>query len=71
MAKRRRKKARARKPKVKPEYQKQRADVYTMMLVTSFLALVLGSVLLHLENERYNYDFEAKTYKTDPVKPSP
>jgi len=57
------KKTKAKKPSAAPEFQKQRADVYTMMMIVAFLALTLGSVLLYLENERYNWDFKAEEYK--------
>lgn len=42
--------------------QKQRATVYTMMLIFSFLALVLGCVLMYLEIEKYDGDIKAKEY---------
>lgn len=53
---------RAKKPKAPAEVQKQRADVYTMMLIVSFLMLTLGSVLLYLENEKYKWDTQADEY---------
>ena len=49
--------------KKKGPFQKQRANVYTMMLICSFLALVLGCVLMYLELKRYNFDMEAKDYQ--------
>lgn len=57
------KKAKVKKVKAPAEVQKQRADVYTMMLIVSFLMLTLGSVLLYLENERYKWDYKATEYK--------
>ena len=57
------KKVKPKKPKaIKPKspVEKQSASVYTMMLMASFIALVLGSVCLHLELEGYNYDIQAK-----------
>jgi hypothetical protein len=41
------------KTKVKGPRQKQRANVYTMMLIIAFLALVLGSLILYLQMNRY------------------
>lgn len=49
--------------KTKPDVQKQRANVYLMMLIVSFVALVLASVLLYLELERYKFDYRAKEAK--------
>jgi hypothetical protein len=49
--------------KKKGPFQKQRASVYTMMLICSFLALVLGCVLMYLELKRYDFDMEAKEYQ--------
>ncbi|MFP6613824.1 MAG: hypothetical protein VB853_06245 [Pirellulales bacterium] len=51
------------KKKKKGPFQKQRANVYTMMLICSFLALVLGCVLMYLELKRYDFDMEAKEYQ--------
>ena len=50
------KKARAKRPKkakTPATMQPQRADVYTMMLIISFIMLTIGSVLMYLENEKY------------------
>lgn len=54
---------RVKKPRAAPLVQKQRADVYTMMLIVSFIMLTIGSVLMYLENERYKWDFKAKEYR--------
>ncbi len=43
------------KKKKKGPFQKQKANVYTMMLICSFLALVLGCVLLYLELKKYEF----------------
>ncbi|MCE9544984.1 MAG: hypothetical protein K8T25_05620 [Planctomycetia bacterium] len=51
--------------KVKGPVQKQRANVYTMMLIVSFIALSLGSFLLYKELERYEFEYEA------PKRPKP
>ncbi len=51
------------KPIAKP-VQKQRATVYTMMLIGSFIALVLACVVLYLELQRYDFDIEAKDYRS-------
>ncbi|NIL97383.1 MAG: hypothetical protein GTO53_07190 [Planctomycetales bacterium] len=44
--------------------QKQKASVYTMMLICSFLALVLACLLMYLELRRYDFDMEAEKYKS-------
>ena len=41
---------------------KQRATIYTIMLIVSFVALVLASVLMYLELKKYEFDIEAKEY---------
>jgi hypothetical protein len=41
---------------------KQRATIYTIMLIVSFVALVLASVLMYLELKKYDFDIEAKEY---------
>jgi len=46
---------------VNPE-AKQRATIYTMMLIVSFVALVLACVLMYLELKKYKFDIEAKDY---------
>ena len=38
--------------------QKPKSDVYTVMLVIAFLALVLGIVCLVLEMESYDWDYK-------------
>ena len=60
------KKTRAKRPKkakTPATEQPQRADVYTMMLIISFIMLTVGSVLMYLENEKYKWDFKAKEYE--------
>ena len=41
---------------------KQRATIYTIMLIVSFVALVLASVLMYFELKKYEFDIEAKEY---------
>ena len=41
---------------------KQRANIYTVMLIVSFVALVIASVLMYLELKKYEFDIEAKEY---------
>lgn len=60
----------AKTKKIKSPYQKQRANVYTMMLVMSFLFLTLGTVLMYLELNKFRpggpdseLDIEAKKSK--------
>lgn len=40
-------------PQVSVPPGKQRFNVYTMMLIVSFIALVLGSVMLYTELNKY------------------
>lgn len=47
------------KTKTKGSQQKQRANVYTMMLIVSFLALSIGSFILYKQLEKYEWDREA------------
>jgi len=63
VAKRKKKKAKVKKVKEAPLVQKQRADIYTMMLIVAFLMLVLGSVLMYQELERYKWDLGADKYR--------
>jgi hypothetical protein len=44
--------------------QKQQFSVYTMMLICSFIALVLGCLLMYLELQRYDFDLEAEKYRS-------
>jgi uncharacterized membrane protein affecting hemolysin expression len=44
--------------------QKQKASVYTMMLICSFIALVLACLLMYMELQRYDFDFEAEKYRS-------
>lgn len=41
------------KTETKGPQQKQRANIYTMMLIIAFLALVLGSLVLYFHMSRY------------------
>ena len=47
----------AKKPK--GPQQKQRANVYTMMLIVAFLALSIGSIILWRQLDKYKWDKEA------------
>ena len=42
--------------------EKQRATIYTMMLIVAFVALVLACVVMYLELKEYQFDIEAKDY---------
>ncbi len=44
----------------RPASVKQKPDIYFMMLVLSFLALVIGSICLFLEVKSYDLDIKAK-----------
>ena len=59
----------AKKKKHKGPFQKQKASVYTMMIICAFLALLLASVLMYMELERYKWDTEAKEYKRADAQP--
>ena len=43
----------------RPASAKQKPDIYFMMLVLSFLALVIGSICLFLEVKSYDLDIKA------------
>ncbi|MGE0609695.1 MAG: hypothetical protein AB7O62_21575 [Pirellulales bacterium] len=43
--------------------QKPRSDVYTTMLILSFIAIVTGIILLVLEWKRYDFDIKASRGK--------
>ena len=45
----------AKSKKAKGPQQKQRANVYTMMLIVPFLALGFGSLILYKELDKYEY----------------
>ncbi len=49
---------------------KQKATIYTMMLIFSFLALVLACVLMYLELKEYDFDIEAKQYQSAHLNPT-
>lgn len=38
---------------VAPEYRKQGMNIYTVMLVISFISLVIGTILLFIEANRF------------------
>lgn len=63
------KKKKKRQSTPKGPVQKQRANVYTMMLISSFLALVMACVLMYMELKRYTFDYEAKEYKKSSQRP--
>ena len=50
----------AKAKKAKGPQQKQRANIYTMMLIVAFIALTIGSAILWMELDRYDWDTEAK-----------
>lgn len=58
------------KRKKKGPLAKQKATVYTMMLIFSFLALVLACILMYLELKEYDFDIEAKQYQSAFLKPA-
>lgn len=51
-----------------PATQKQRLNVYTMMLVLSFICLVTASIVLHLELKKWG---EKDWWKTNAEAPKP
>ncbi|MCE9556480.1 MAG: hypothetical protein K8T91_24285 [Planctomycetes bacterium] len=57
----------AKTKKTKGPQQKQRANVYTMMLIVAFLALSVGSFMLWKQLDKYEWDKEAKEGKTGMV----
>ena len=44
-------------PAAAPRGQKQRLNVYTMMLVISFIAICIGATLLYMELKRFGDPF--------------
>ena len=44
--------------------QKPKANVYTMMMVVSLIAICIACFCLHLEMQEYKGDYKAKTAKT-------
>jgi len=46
--------------------QKQRAGVFTMLLILSLLALIIGSTFLYLERKEYDMQIKAKAF-SEPV----
>lgn len=55
-------------PEPQTVVKKQRINVYTMMLVLSFISLVTACAVLHNELSRWG---EGETWKTDSVAPRP
>ena len=49
---------------------KQRATIYTMMLIFAFIALVLACVMMYLELKEYKFDIEAKEYEAAQGRPT-
>jgi len=41
-----------------PRYRKPRADLYTMLLLIAWLAILLGTLMLYLEMKEYNFEFK-------------
>ena len=41
-----------------PRYRKPRADLYTMLLLIAWIALLLGILVLYLEMREYNFEFK-------------
>ena len=44
--------------------QKQTSNIYTVLLILSFLAICLGCVFLSMEMGRYNWDMKAAEAKS-------
>lgn len=49
-----------------PPLEKQRTNIYTMMLILSFLALVTGSIILSLEWQKFEGDAPWNTSAVNP-----
>jgi len=49
--------------------QKQTSNIYTALLILSFLAIVLGCVFLSMEMGRYNWDMKATEGKAAYAQP--
>ena len=60
----------AKKRKKTGPLARQRATIYTMMLIFSFLALVLACILMYLELKEYDFDIEAKQYQSAFLRPA-
>lgn len=41
-----------------PRYRKPRADLYTMLLLVAWIALLLGILVLYLEMKEYDFKFK-------------
>ncbi len=55
------------RPGVETPVQKQRLNVYTMMLVISFIAMTIACILMYLELEKYGTYPWWDTKEADPV----
>jgi hypothetical protein len=60
----------AKKKKNTGPLARQRATIYTMMLIFSFLALVLACILMYLELKEYDFDIEAKQHQSASLRPA-
>jgi len=40
--------------------EKPKANIYTVLLILSFVALVIGCICLYAEMSAYNFDFKAR-----------
>jgi hypothetical protein len=40
--------------------EKPKANIYTMLLIISFIAIVIGCLMLYLEMKEYNFEFKAR-----------
>lgn len=54
---------------VSPPVEKQRTNIYTMMLILSFLALVTGSIVLSVEWSKFDGDPPWSTSAAMPTAP--
>ena len=53
------------KPADEEQFEKPKAGVYTMLLIVSFFALLIGTWCLHKEMEAYDFDFKASRAKAE------
>ena len=56
------------KPADDEQFEKPKAGVYTMLLIVSFFALLIGISCLHYEMKAYDFDFRAKKAKNEAPK---
>jgi hypothetical protein len=40
--------------------EKPKANIYTVLLILSFIAIVIGCLCLYLEMQAYNFEVEAR-----------